>query len=147
MKNNASNYNKLKFVITIFVALVITLIGCKKDEDANLKTVIKYEINSSSLILGGKIGSATYTSHISYTDELGNRIDSTLKTSYKSWSKEVVIQQTQRPFKIYFGAVGVVESLPADVSINVYLNGIRKRTINPLFIDNVFNGAIRDTLR
>ncbi len=122
--SKTSMYKKIKFVLIILVALTITFSGCTKDgiDPSAPAVVVKYEIVSSDLVLGGSVGSSNYNVNVYYTNESGVKILESVNKSFKTWTKQVTVNASQRPITVMFDVSGFVESLSANVIINVYEN-------------------------
>jgi hypothetical protein len=123
------NNNKLKYALSIFVALLISITGCKKDDAASPnggKTILKYEIIST--IPFTVLPTSNYSLSVSYTNATGQtQVEQTTITS-ATWTKTVELTSTQRPLGITLGGSGFTNGVSGSVTINIYENDILKAT-------------------
>lgn len=133
--------------LTLLTFALFTLSACKKDEASNPnagKTIIKYEVLSSA-----DFSQTPYSLQITYVNGTGQTVlAEEVKTSGKSWSKEVEVTTSQRPIPVFFACAGYTMISPTG-TVNVYINGTLRGSSNFTNVTQaqsnyVFSGGVQN---
>ena len=126
-------------ILVFFLFLLVTIQGCKKEETTssnnnsnNNKTILKYEIISPVPTLPDStlINSTGFKPVIIYSGPSISVTSEYYKYSFKIWTKEIDITNSQRPFYASLNARCYVPVTTGTASMNIYVNGVLKANVN-----------------